>query len=152
MRRSAISSTLGVLGNTKFSSSLLLSRAIRGMGFLSVKIKKRIPEWDNRVILTHLLSKEFKPLHLVSLRNLTLKTCLLITLATWRRASEVLNLSGIPGDIAYERDNTVSLSFLRNFWRRTNVLIRHLPLFKSVLSLTSWIGGNWMLFTAQSGH
>ena len=93
----------------------MLSRAVRGLGLLSVKTKKQTPEWDIRVILTHLMSKKFEPLHLVSLRNLTLKTCSLITLATGRRASEVLNLSGIPGDIAYERNNTVSLSFLPEF-------------------------------------
>ena len=109
VRRSAISSTLSSLGNTEFSSSPLLSRAIRGMGLLSVKTKKRTPDWDICVILTFLMSREFESLHLVSLRNLTLKTCFLITLATGRRASEVLNLSGIPGDIAYERDNTCLL-------------------------------------------
>ena len=115
VRRSAISSTLGVLDATDFSSSLMLSRAVRGLGLLSAKTKKRTPDWDIRVILTYLMSKEFEPLHLISLRNLTLKTCFLITLASGRRASEVLNLSGIPGDIAYDRNNTVSLTFLPEF-------------------------------------
>ena len=119
VRRAAISSTLSSLGNPVISSSTLVSRAVRGIGLLSVKDKQKTPSWDIRVVLTYLMSTEFEPLASASLRNLTLKTCFLIALASGRRASEVLNLSGIFGDVATERDGSVSLVFLPEFLAKT---------------------------------
>ena len=112
VRRSAISSTLSSMGLTDFSSSPFISKAVRGLSNLSVKTKKRTPDWDIRVVLAFLMSDEFEPLHQVSLRNLTWKTSFLVALATGRRASEVLNFSGILGDVATERDGSISLCFL----------------------------------------
>ena len=109
------------MGLTDFSSSPFISKAVRGLSNLSVKTKKRTPDWDIRVVLAYLMSDEFEPLDQVSLRNLTWKASFLVALATGRRASEVLNFSGILGDVATERDGSISLCFLPEFIAKNQI-------------------------------
>ena len=51
------------------------------------------PSWDLDAVLRHLLSSAFEPLESVSLRALTKKTLLLVSLATAKRVSEIQALS-----------------------------------------------------------
>ena len=61
------------------------------------------------------MTDHFEPLEAASFKDLTLKTCFLIMLASGRRASEVCNLSGLPGDVSHEADGSLSLCFLPEF-------------------------------------
>ena len=50
-----------------------------------------------------------------SLKHLTLKTAFLVSLASGRRCSEVHALSGLPSDVAFEPNGSMSLRFLPDF-------------------------------------
>ena len=115
VRRSAIASTLAVLGVHVLSQAQLVSNVIKATALTSPRPKVRVPDWDILVVLSFLMSHEFEPIKLVSLKQLTVKTCFLVMLASGRRASEVANLSGLSGDISEERDGSITLQFLPEF-------------------------------------
>ena len=115
VRRSAIASTLAVLGVHVLSQAPLVANVIKAKALTSPRPKVRVPDWDLLVVLSFLMSEEFEPIKLVSLKQLTVKTCFLIMLASGRRASEVANLSGLSGDISVERDGSITLQFLPEF-------------------------------------
>ena len=115
VRRSAIASTLAVLGLHNLSHAPIVSNVIKATALTSPRPKVRVPDWDLLVVLSYLMSPEFEPLKLVPLKQLTIKTCFLIMLASGRRASEVAHLSGLSGDISEERDGSVTLQFLPEF-------------------------------------
>ena len=115
VRRSAITSTMASVGNSGIAQSPIITNVLKGIALQSVKDKKRLPAWDVRAVLSYLLSASFEPLSQASLKNLTMKTCFLVALASGRRASEILAFSGIPGDLAFEKDGSISLAFLPEF-------------------------------------
>ena len=57
----------------------------------------------------------YEPLKQSSLKHLTLKTAFLVSLASGRRCSKVHTLSGLPGDVAFKPDGSMSLWFLPDF-------------------------------------
>ena len=66
---------------------------------------KSIPSWDLGLVLLHLKGHPFEPIQKISLKLLTLKTVLLLSLASSKRVSELLALTfrsvrypGISGD------------------------------------------------------
>ena len=115
VRRAAISSTLTSAGYINVTDSPVITNVLRGISLSQARLRSRIPKWDIRPVLQYLLSSAFEPLERAPLKALTHKTCFLIALASGRRASEILNLSGIPGEVAYEPDGTASLVFLPEF-------------------------------------
>ena len=113
--RSAIASTLKQLGGPDFSEDGMLRDLLRGLALRDHSTPKRTPSWDLFLVLESLRSPPFEPLHSASLKFLSWKTCFLVSLASGRRCSEVSNLSGLPADILWEKDGSVSLHFLPEF-------------------------------------
>ena len=115
VRRSTISSTLAAIDRPTFVSNKIAANVIKATALQQSKIKNKIPAWDILVLLSFLMSERFEPLEAASFKNLTFKTCFLVMLASGRRASEVCNLSGLPEDVSFEKDGSVSLHFLPEF-------------------------------------
>ncbi len=119
VRRSAISSTLTLLGARNVTQNPSVACVIRGAALRAVKFRKRIPAWDLGLVLRYLLTLE--PLDDLPLVKLTMKTAFLVMLASGRRASEVTNLSGLEADVAFEPDGSISLNFLPEFLAKNQV-------------------------------
>ena len=66
-------------------------------------------------MLARLRESPFEPLLQCNFKNLSWKTVFLVSLASGRRCSEVHGLSGLPQDISWELDGSVSLRFLPEF-------------------------------------
>ena len=115
VRKALISSTLAALGHSGLATGKFASNVIKATALGQSKSKVKIPDWDILVLLSFLMTESFEPLEAVSFKDLTLKTCFLIMLASGRRASEVCNLSGLPGDVSHEADGSLSLNFLPEF-------------------------------------
>ena len=113
--RSAISSTIKQLGGPDFSDDLMIRDLLRGLSLKDHKSPRRTPAWDLFVVLSALRSSPFEPLTSCTLKFLSWKTAFLISLASGRRCSEVSNLSGLPADILWHRNGSVSLKFLPEF-------------------------------------
>lgn len=88
---------------------------------------RRMPAWDLFLVLQYLRSDVFSPLRETSLLMLTLKTAFLVSLATAHRSSEIHALSGMPADICFERDGSVSLRYLPEFLAKTQRSCDHSP-------------------------
>ena len=73
------------------------------------------PSWDLDAVLRHLTSSAFEPLESVSLRTLTKKTLLLVSLATAKRVSEIQALSKTVAAIG----NDLVVSFQPHFIAKT---------------------------------
>lgn len=67
------------------------------------------PRWSLSLVLKWLNSEEFEPLAQSSLRNLTLKTCFLVALASASRVSELHALSSDPNFLQFSDDGSVRL-------------------------------------------
>ena len=113
--RAAISSTLRQLGGPSFSEAPLLRSVIRGAAFADASCKKRVPAWDLFLVLSSLREPPYEPLRYCSIKDLTLKTAFLVTLASGRRCSEVHSLSGLRKDVSKEPHGAISLRFLPEF-------------------------------------
>ncbi|XP_070211775.1 uncharacterized protein [Littorina saxatilis] len=114
VRRSVISATLRQIGGSINVNGVIAS-VIKGAALQEVKRRTPLPAWDLFLVLDFLCSSAFEPLQAASLLNLTRKTLFLLLLATARRGSEIHALSGLPEDIAFERDGLVSLHFRPGF-------------------------------------
>ncbi|XP_070207779.1 uncharacterized protein [Littorina saxatilis] len=114
VRRSAISATLKQIGRSVQVGGVIAA-VIKGAALKEVRSRLPAPKWDLFLVLAFLRSAEFEPLSESSLYNLTRKTLFLVLLATARRGSEVHALSGLPGDILFESDGSVSLRFRPDF-------------------------------------
>ena len=116
--RSAIQTTLKQLGGRVRRSSdrpALVSDVLKGVAVRDARSPRRLPLWDLFLVLESLREAPFEPLAQAPKSLLTLKTVFLVTLACARRSSEVHGLSGLPADIAFESDGSVSLRFLPDF-------------------------------------
>ena len=81
----------------------------------NAKSPKRIPAWDLFSVLESLREPSFEPLVQCDFQSLSWKTVFLVALASGRRGSEIHALSGLPQDIAWESDGSISLRFLPDF-------------------------------------
>ena len=115
VRKTTISSTLASFGHSGLASSKIASIVIKATALRQSKSKVKTPDWDILVLLSFLMTSRFEPLEATSFKNLTLKTCFLVMLASGRRASEVCNFSGLSGDVGHEADGSISLQFLPEF-------------------------------------
>ena len=115
VHRSAVCTTIRQMGGPTFSDDPLLRDLVRGAALAEAKSPRRIPSWDLFLVLSALRLPPYEPLKQSSLKHLTLKTAFLVSLASGRRCNEVHALSGLPGDVAFEPDGSMSLRFLPDF-------------------------------------
>ena len=115
VHRSAVCTTIRQMGGPTFSDDPFLRDHVRGAALAEAKSPRRIPSWDLFLVLSALRLPPYEPLKQSSLKHLTLKTAFLVSLASGRRCSEVHALSGLPGDVAFEPDGSMSLRFLPDF-------------------------------------
>ena len=134
--RAAVSSTIKQLGGPSFSDHPLLHDLMRAASLRAARSPVRVPAWDLFVVLRYLRAPPFEPLAGLSLRDLTLKTVFLVSLASGRRCSEVHAFSGLPHDIALEPDGSMSLRFLPDFLAKNQDPSAQAPVV-SIPSLTS---------------
>ena len=115
VRRSAIHKVLRQMGAQFDYDSNLIEDVIKGVALIQSRNPTRLPRWDLRVVLLFLSSNQFEPLTEVSFFALSQKVLFLTLLASGRRCSEIHGLSGLPLDFGFERDGSISLSFLPEF-------------------------------------
>jgi hypothetical protein len=99
----------------------VVADVIKGAALRSARAPNRVPAWDLFLVLSFLREPPFEPLASSSWADLTLKTVFLLSLASGRRASEVHGFSGLPSDIAFEADGSVSICFLPEFLAKNQV-------------------------------
>ncbi|KAK2866765.1 hypothetical protein Q7C36_002821, partial [Tachysurus vachellii] len=75
---------------------LLVSRFLRGVRRLRPSSRPRLPSWDLSVVLEGLLEAPFEPMESASEKFLTLKSALLLALASLRRVGDLQALSIAP--------------------------------------------------------
>ena len=126
----AISTTIRQLGGPSFSEDSLLRDALQGASLQASIAPRRLPAWDLFLVLASLRNAPYEPLSAAALKDLTLKTVFLITLASGRRASEVNGLSGLAGDVAREPDGSFSLRFLPEFLAKNQSPLTPSPVLK----------------------
>ena len=77
----------------------------------------RPPEWDVTLVLSSLTRAPFEPLGQATLRNVTLKTCFLLALASAKRVGE---LHGISHEVRHSRGwNSLTFSYVPDFVAKT---------------------------------
>ena len=103
------------MGSPSFSDDPLLQDLVWGAALAEAKSPRRTPSWDLFLVLSALRLPPYEPLKQSSLKHLTLKTTFLVSLTSGRRCNEVLALSGLPSDVAFEPDGSMSLRFLPDF-------------------------------------
>ena len=114
VHRSAVCTTIRQMGGPTVSDDPLQD-LVRGAALAETKSPRRIPSWDLFLVLSALYLPPYEPLKRSSLKHLTLETAFLVSLASGRRCSEVHALSGLPSDVAFEPDGSMSLQFLPDF-------------------------------------
>ena len=115
MHLSAVCTTIRQMGGSTFSDDPLLRDLVRGAALAEAKSPHRIPSWDLFLVLSALRLPPYEPLKQSSLKHLTLKTTFLVSFSSGRRCSQVHALSGLPNDVAFEPDGSMSLRFLPHF-------------------------------------
>ena len=95
------------------------------------------PSWDLNVVLSFLRSSYFEPLSTISLRDLTRKTLLLLSLATAKRVGEIQALSH---RVSFS-SSAAGLSYVPEFVAKTESDLRHLPRSFEVPSLGDFVAG-----------
>ena len=113
--RSAVCTTIRQMGGPTFSGDPLLRDLVRGAALAEAKSPRRTPSWDLFLVLSALRLPPYVPLKQFCLKHLTLKTTFLVSLASGRRCSKVHALSGLPSDVAFKPDGSMSLRFLPDF-------------------------------------
>ena len=86
-----------------------MNNFIKATALRQCKSKVKIPDWDILVLLSFLVMDRFESLEVVSFKDLTLKTCFSVMLASGCKATEVSNLSGLSGEVSCEADGSYSL-------------------------------------------
>ena len=118
------------------SSSIILKDLLRSFKIERPINPNRAPPWDLSVILSYLKSARFEPLEAVSLRELTIKTLFLVSLATAKRVGE---LQAISRQFS-RKDNDIYLSYLPEFRAKTESETNPLPRHFCVKSLIDFVG------------
>lgn len=117
--KSSVTSTIAAATGVRplhLIHSSLITNLIDGIKNRSVRKTVTFPKWDVFLVLNALRSPPFEPLSSASLRDLTLKTVFLVSLATARRVSGIHAISGLPHDVEFAPDlSSMTLSFLPEF-------------------------------------
>ena len=95
----------------------------------------RVPPWDLSRVLAFLRGPPFEPLPSCSLRDLIRQVLFLISLATARRVVELQAVSAVVSS-----GEDVYLSYLPEFWAKSESASRPLPRSFSVCSLRDFVG------------
>ena len=109
------------MGSSALSFTPVVTDVIRGAALRAARSPVRVPAWDLFLVLAFLREPPFEPIESASWVDLSLKTFFLTCLASGRRVSEVHGLSGLPSDLAFEPDGSVSLCFLPEFLAKNQV-------------------------------
>ena len=114
--RSALAPVLRLHG-VDISTSPEISSLLKSLELDVPSTLRLVPRWDVTLVLRYLQRAPFEPLDQASLRLVTLKTVLLLALASSKRASEIHGLSYI---VSNKRDwSGATLSFLPEFVAKT---------------------------------
>ena len=132
---------MAALGQSGLALSKITNNVIKATALRQNKSKVKIPDWDILVLLSVLMTDHFEHLETVSFKDLTLKSCFLVLLASGHRASEVCNLSGSAGDVSLESDGCYSLFFLSEFLAKNQNPETSSPAIK-IPPLSSIVGPN----------
>ena len=101
--RSAIASChRGFSDGSSVTNSAFLTRLLKSFFLKRPPSKTLVPAWSLPAVLKVLASAPFEPLHKASLRLLTLKTALLVAIASGHRVSSLKALCIDPGHIRWE--------------------------------------------------
>ena len=103
--RSSLSSTLPPMDGFPVGQHPLVTRLMKGIFNSRPIIKSLFPAWSVKMVLKTL--SEWSPASKLSLKILTLKTVMLIALATGKRASSIRLLSTKPGYIEISEGKVV---------------------------------------------
>lgn len=139
VHRAAVCTTIRQLGGPSFSDDPLIKDLIRGAALQDASSPRRVPSWDLFLVLASLRSTPFEPIKQCSLKHPTWKTTFLVALVSGRRCSEVHGLSGLPSDVAYEPDGSMSLRSLPDFLAKNQSPDSPSPVM-SIKSLTVILG------------
>ena len=137
VNRSAICTSICQMGRPTFSGDPLLWNLVRGADL--VEAKSPLPDPILGPIpgpLGSSPSSLHEPLKQSCLKHLTFKTTFLVFLASGKRFSMVHALSGLPSDMAFEPDGSMSLHFLPHFLAKSQLPGSPSPVI-SVRSLSS---------------
>ena len=100
--RSAIAAVhSGFPDGGSISTSVPLNQLIKGMFLERPTVRTLVPPWSLSSVLETLAGAPFEPLHLCSLKLLTLKTVFLVSLASGRRRGAIRALSTAPGHLLF---------------------------------------------------
>ena len=114
--RSSISRVLRTRG-TDVSNNKDLSDLMLAFEQQRPVAHREVPKWDLSLVLGSFTKVPFEPLTTSSLKNLTLKTCFLLSLATAKRVSEIQAFSNI---ICHSEDwSSITLTFDPSFIAKT---------------------------------
>ena len=120
----------------ELSSHFVLHDLLRSFRLERSLPSSRIPPWDLKVVLRFLRGPPFEPLASSSLRDLTQKVLLLVSLATARRVGE---LQAVARDVSFSGSDAF-LSYLPEFRAKTESAVNPLPRSFCVRSLNSFVG------------
>ena len=96
----------------------------------------QVPPWDLLRVIHFLWGPPFEPLASCSLQDLTQKVLFLVSLATARRVGE---LQAVSREVSFS-DSDVFLSYLPEFWAKTESSVNPLPRSFCVRSLADFVG------------
>lgn len=103
----AINSTLRACSGRKGSSHPYIQRFLRGVSLISPPTIHQFPTWKLNKVLSALMGPPFEPMAKIGLKELTLKTPLLVAITSARRVSELGALSVNPKLCVFHRDRVV---------------------------------------------
>ena len=105
--------------NIDISNSTELSALLKNFEQEIPKTVSSPPQWDLNLVLNSLRSSPYEPIHLSSMRHLTLKTVFLLALASAKRVSELHGLSHIVSHSSHWK--SVTLQFAPDFVAKTQI-------------------------------
>jgi hypothetical protein len=91
--RSMLSSVLAPVENIPIGRHPYIIRLLRAVFNERPPVKRLLPEWDLLLVLGCLKKAPFEPLKHAALKYVTWKTCFLLAITTFRRASDLQSLT-----------------------------------------------------------
>ena len=111
-----ISNTLKFKSGTNIGSDPIISELIKAFEIQRPVQRSLAPKWDLACVLSSLCKFPYEPLHKASVLHLTMKTTLLLTMATAKRVSEIRALAMDTVHLRFDKtDGSVSLRTLMGF-------------------------------------
>ena len=120
----------------ELSSHFVLHDLLRSFRLERPPSSTRVPPWDLSLVLSFLRGPPFEPLSPCSLCDLTRKVLFLLSLVTTRCVGE---LQALSSQVASSGDD-LFLSYLPEFWAKTESVVRPLPRSFPVRSLRDFVG------------